>query len=140
MNFVDRKNRAFNCFANFNPECDDKEYHELKDIFLPMLFKENNCRLEINVGKRVSDEKFVSWLSLVTHSFIVIPSDYDNEPQLIIRDCTNISKKNITLINLTAMSDLHIETEEAVDFYSHRICFNYNKEVDYQMHIIVNKE
>ena len=140
MNFIDRKSKAFNCFMDFKKDCNVKEYQQFVDIFSPMLFKENNHLLEISVGKKTSDSQFMSWLSLAVHNFIVLPAVYNNEPQLIIRNNTTIRKENIALINLTAINNLSIKTEESSTFYRHNICFNYNNKVDYQMDIVVDKE
>lgn len=137
MRFIGKKGKAYECFADFKKGCNAKEYQQFVDIFLPMLFQENNNRLAISVGKKVAETKFVSWLSMVTHKFTAIPTMYGNEPQLIIRDGTNL---NNTLINLALIKDLHIDTEETVNDYRYQICFNYNNEVDYQMHIVVNRE
>lgn len=139
MNFIGKKSEAFNCFADFKKGDNAKEYQQFVDIFLPMLFRENNNRLEISVGKKISESQFVSWLSMVTNKFNAIPSVYGNHPQLVIKDCVNRSAPVIVSLNLSIIKDLHIETEKVVGFLRHNICFNYN-EVDYQMHIIINNE
>lgn len=138
MNFIGKKSEAYNCFANFKKGDNAKEYRQFVDIFLPMLFQDNNNRLEISVGKKISESQFMSWLSVVTNRFNAIPSVYGDCPQLIIKDCINRSAPVIVSLNLAIIKDLYIETEEAVGFFRHNICFNYN-EVDYQMHIVVNK-
>ena len=136
MNFIGKNSEAYNCFANFKKDDNAKEYRQFVDIFLPMLFQENSNRLEISVGKKQSESQFLSWLSMVTNRFNVIPSMYGEYPKLTIKDCINHS--TIVSLNLAIIKDLCIETKEAVGFFIHNICFNYNK-IDYRMHIIVNK-
>ena len=136
MNFVGKMKEAYKCFADFKKGDNVKEYQQFVDIFLPMLFKENNNRLEISVGKKISQSKFMSLLSVVTNKFNAIPSVFGDCPLLMIKDCIN--RSTIVSLNLAIIKDLYVETEEAVGFFIHNICFNYN-EVDYQMHIIVNK-
>lgn len=134
MNFIGKKSEAYNCFANFKKGDSNKEYQQFVDIFLPMLFQKNNNRLEISVGKKISKNQFMSWLSVVTNRFNVIPSVYGDCPLLIIKDCANRSLPVIVSLNLANIKELHIETEKDNGFSRHNICFNYD-EVDYQMHI-----
>lgn len=139
MNFIGKKGEAYKCFADFKNGNNAKEYQQFVDIFLPMLFQENNNRLEISVGKKISESQFVSWLSVVANKFNVMPIVCDNNPQLVIKDCANRSAPAIVSLNISTIKDLHIETEKTTGFFRHNICFNYN-EVDYQMHIIINNE
>lgn len=136
MKFIGKKAEAYKCFADFRKDNDAKEYQQLVDIFLPMLFQENNHRLSISVGKRISESTFNSWLSWVTHSFIAMPTKYGNEPQLLIRDIAGIGAG--TLLNLSLIENLHITTEDTIGFTRYNIDFHHD-EADYQMHIVVNK-
>ena len=137
MRFIGKKAKAYECFANYKSGDNAKECQQLVDIFLPMLFQENECHIEISVGRNISENKFVSWLSWFSKKFIVIPSMCDNEPQIVIRgvDSTNTN----ALINLTLIKDIHITTDEDENRCRHNICFNYNDEVDYQMHIVLDR-
>ena len=137
MRLIGKKGKAYECFADFKNNNKAKEYQQFVDLFLPMLFQENDGRLTISVGKKISESNFVSWLSCVSKKFVVIPSMYDNEPQMIIRDVDNTNVN--VLVNLALIKDIHITTKEDVNRCWYEICFNYNDEVDYQMHIVVNR-
>lgn len=137
MKLIGKMGKAYECFADFRSNNNAKEYKQFVDIFFPMLCNENNHRLDIIVGKKVSDSNFISFISCVTHKFTVIPSVYNNEPQLIIRDFNGCCS---TLINICLVKDLYIKADETDTYLKYNICFNYNNEIDYQMHIIVNKE
>lgn len=136
MKFVGKKAEAYKCFADFRRDNDTKEYQQFIDIFLPMLFQENNHRLSISVGRRISESTFNSWLSWVTHSFIAMPTKCGNEPKLLIRDVTGIGAG--TLLNLSLIENLHITNEDTIGFTRYNIDFHHG-ETDYQMHIIINK-
>ena len=137
MRFIGKKAKAYECFADYKNGNNAKECQQLVDIFLPMLFQENECRIEISVGKRISEIKFVSWLSWISKKFVVRPSMCDNEPQIIIRGVDSASTN--ASINLALIKDIHITTNEDENRCSHNICFNYNDEVDYQMHIVLDR-
>ena len=138
MRFIGKKGKAYECFADYKSGNNAKECQQLIDIFLPMLFQDNEGRIEISVGRRISETKFVSWLSWVSKKFVVIPSMYGNEPQMIIRGVD--SSTTNALINLTLIKNIHITTNEDENRCCHEICFNYNNEVDYKMHIVLNRE
>ena len=135
MNFVDKKHKAYENFANFVNGIGTIEYQQFADLFLPMSFKENFHNLFINVGIK-STKSFTSWLCTKLENFVIVLSVFDKEPQLIIRGKDGI---NTTMINLALMSNLHIETTENPYSYYHDIEFRYNNEVDYQMRIVINK-
>lgn len=140
MSAIVRMEKTFNCLINFRDNCNNEEYKKLIDIFLPMFYRKNKNHLEISVGKRMSKTKFYSALSMLTTNFIVKLSDFNNEPRFIISDAT-AHDKVITIINLKLVKDLHIESEEdeVINFYRHNICFNYNNEIDYHIHIALTK-
>lgn len=135
MNFIDKKGEAYKCFVDFRRDNNAKEYQQFVDIFVPMLFQENNHRLSVSVGKRTSESVFNSWLSCTVHTFVAIPTRWGDEPQLIIKDGAGIC---ITLFNLALIKDLYITTEDTTIFTMYNIEFHYG-EVDYQMRIVVNK-
>lgn len=137
MRFIGKKMEAYECFANYKSGNNAKECQQLIDIFLPMMFQENKNKLEISIGRRISEKKFVSLLCCVSKNFVVIPTMYNNEPQMIIRDSEN--KNTIALINLALIKNIHIVTNETENWCLHDICFNYNNEVDYMMHIVVDR-
>ena len=136
MRFIGKKGKAYECFADYKSGNNAKEYQQLIDIFLPMMFQENEGRFEISVG-RISKTKFVSWLSWISKKFVVIPNMYDDEPQMIIRDVGSTNAN--ALINLSLINNIHIITNEDENRCCHEICFNYNNEVDYKMHIILDR-
>lgn len=137
MSAIAKMERAFNCLTNFVDNCNNEEYKKFIDIFLPMLYQENKHRLEISVGKRMSDSEFNSWLSTTTKNFIVRCTQWNNEPQLVISDAEY--HYTVVVINLGLIKDLHIESTEDdnINFYRYNICFNYNNEVDYSIHIVI---
>lgn len=137
MRFIGKREKAYECFANFRSNNNAKEYRQLIDIFLPMMFQENESRFEISVGRRVSKTKFISWLSWLSKKFVVIPNIYNGEPQMIIRDINSINGN--ALINLSLINNIHIVTNEDENRCYHEICFNYNDEVDYKMHIVLDR-
>lgn len=137
MRFIGKKGKAYECFADYKSGNNAKEYQQLIDIFLPMMFQENKNRFEISVGKILSETKFLSWLSWVSKKFVVIPSIYNDEPQIIIRDVNGADTG--TLINLSLINNLHITTNEDENRCYHELRFNYNNEVDYEMHIVLDR-
>ena len=136
MSAIVKMEEAFNCLNNFIDNCNNKEYKRLIDIFLPMFYQENNHRSEISVGKWKSESDFSSLLSMTTKNFIVKCTYWNNEPQLVISDATY--HYTIVAMNLKTIKNLYIESEEDKDinFYRYNIYFNYNDEVDYNIHIV----
>lgn len=138
MRFIGKNGKAYECFADYRKNDNNaKEHQQLIGIFLPIMFQENKGRIEINVGRKISDTKFVSWLSWVSKKFVVIPSMYDNEPQMIIRGVDSLTAN--ASINLALIKDIHIITNEDENRCRHKIYFNYNDEVDYEMHIVLDR-
>ncbi|MBR5604251.1 MAG: hypothetical protein IKW51_08630 [Bacteroidales bacterium] len=135
MDFVSKKYKAYECFANFINGINTEEYQQFSDLFLPMSFKENCHNIFINVGIK-SSKSFTSWLSTKLESFIVVLNVFNEEPQLIIRGNTGI---NIMMINLALITKLHIKTTDNPNSCYYDIEFRYNNEVDYQMRIVINK-
>lgn len=135
MEFVGKKYKAYECFANFTDGIGTKEYQQFADLFLPMSFKENCHNLFINVGIK-SPKSFTSWLSTKLENFIVVLNVFNEEPQLIIRGKSGL---NVTMINIALISKLHIETTDNPNSCYYDIEFRYNNEVDYQMRIVINK-
>lgn len=139
MRFIGKNGKAYECFVDYKKNDNNaKEHQQLVDIFLPIMFQENEGRIEINVGRRISETKFVSWLSWTSKKFVVMPSMYnDCEPQMIIKGVDSLTAN--ALINLTLIKDIHITTNEDENRCWHKICFNYNNEVDYEMHIVLDR-
>lgn len=135
MNFVGKKHKAYEYFTNFVNGIGTKEYLQFADLFTPMLFKENYHNIFINVGIKYQ-KSFTSWLSTKLESFVIVLSEFNKEPQLIIRGKDGI---NNIMINLALISNLHIKTTENPYSYYHDIEFRYNNEVDYQIRIVVEK-
>lgn len=137
MSAIIKMEKAYNCLENYRSNCNSKEHKKLVDIFFPMLYQENKHRLEISVGKKISESKFNCSLSMFTDNFIVVLDRSGNDPQLIIKYATN--GNSIALINLALVKDLQIKTEEDkyINFCGHNIYFNYNDEIDYHLHIVI---
>ena len=131
MSAIKRMEKAYSCLENYKNNCNSKEHKKLVDIFFPRLYQENKHRLQISVGKKISESKFCCALSMFTDNFIAHLTHWENEPQLIIKYATN--GHLIALINLMLIKELQIKTEEDKDanFCSHNIYFNYNDEIDY---------
>lgn len=142
MSAIVKMEKTFDCLMCFKNNCNDEEYKKLIDIFFPMLYQDNRCRFEICVGKNISKFKFNSFLTTTLKRFMIKLSCHNNEPQIIIEDRTTNVPKVAVVINLTAIKNLHVETEskEDQDFYKHNIIFNYNDVIDYKMCIIITKE
>lgn len=137
MSATVRTEKIYSCLINFKNNCNSNEHKKLIDIFLPMLHQENKHRLEISVGKKVSDYSFQSILSMITTDFIIRLTCWNYEPQLIIKDNTKF-KNIITTINLALIKNIKIESKEEskINFFEYNIYFNYNNEIDYCIHII----
>ena len=141
MSAIVKMEKAYNCLNNFRNNCNNKEYKKLIDTFFPMLYQENKCRLEINVGKMSSHDlsncTFSSLLSMVTTDFIIKLSCYNDEPLFIVEDV--VYKTAVTVINLTSINNLQIETKDNGSYYIYDFCFNYKNEIDYLVHIAIDK-
>lgn len=139
MSAIVKIEKMFNCLANFRDNCGNEEYKKLIDIFLPMFYQENKHRLEISVGKKVSESKFCSVLSMVTTNFIVKLGTWNRELQFIISDL--VHNNSITMINLKLIDNLCIESEEDnnINFCKYNICFRYNNEIDYNINITMKR-
>ena len=139
MSAIVRIEKAYNCLENFKNNCKNDEYKKLIDIFSPMFYQENKHRLEISVGKKLSEFHFRPILSSVTNNFIISLSKWKNEPQFVIKDI--VEHNVITLINLALINNLRIESKkyEDINFYEHNIYFNYNNEIDYHIHIEITE-
>ena len=136
MSAIKKMERAYNCLEHYRNNCNSKEHRQLVDIFFPMLYQENKHHLEISVGKKVSESKFICALSTLIDNFIVTLDCLNDNPQLIIKYTT--SGYPIALINLAYIKDLQIKIEEDRDIgiCSYNIYFNYNDEIDYHIHIV----
>ena len=130
-NIVEIK-RAYDCLTDFRDNRNE-EYKKLINIFFPILHKKSECYLEISIGKKMSEMKFQSMLSIVTTCFIVKLSRWNNEPQFIIYDVDH--HNTIAVFNLALIENLYVGND-GNDSYN--IDFNYNNEIDYCIHI--NKE
>ena len=113
MDFIGKKYKAYECFADFVDNIGTKEYRQFADLFVPMLFKENCHNIFISVGIK-SSKSFVSWLSTKFKKFIVVLNVFNKEPQLIIRSDFGF---DAVAINLTLMKNLHIEIKDNPDSY-----------------------
>lgn len=136
MNVIKKLERAYNCLDNYRNSCDSENHKKFIDIFFPMFYQQNKHRLEISVGKKISNEVFQSLLTTTTKNFNVVLTQYGNEPQFIIREFN--SNNSITCINLALIKDLEINTIDNAPFDTrYKIDFNYNNEIDYRMWIVV---
>lgn len=129
---LEEKNRILNTFLEGKPQ-----YEELVKVFKKFLHKKNESRCEIYVGKRNND-CFQSYLSTIANNYNVILSNYQDEPQYIIKDYRG---NTLVAINLSLVKNIHIDTTEYEDentyVYDYKIDFAYNLgdfEVDYHMH------
>ena len=140
MSAINRMEKVYNCLENYRNNCNNKEHKKLVDIIFPMLYQENKHRLEISIGKKISESKFNSALSMFTDNFIVGLDCWNEELLLIIKYAH--TGHTITLINMDAINNLKIKTNEDKDlnFCSHFVSFNYNDEFDYNLHIVINNE
>lgn len=139
MSAIVKIEKVFNCLANFRDNCNNEECKKLIDIFLPMFYQENKHYLEISVGKRVSEYKFCSALSMATTDFNIKLGTWNNEPHIIISDF--VHNNTIATINLKLIENLCIESEEDndINFYRYNIYFNYNNEIDYNINIAIKR-
>lgn len=140
MSAIVNMEKSYNCLVNFRNNCNSDEHKKLIDIFLSMLYQENRDRLEISVGKKISKLKFYQFLSAITTNFVVKLSCWSNEPQIIIQDITQYYKTIVTF-NLALIKDLYVESEKGDNnnFFRYNIYFNYNNEVDYNIHIAMKQ-
>lgn len=132
MSAVKRMEKAYSCLENYRSNCNSKEHKKFVDIFFPMLYQENKHRLNISVGRKISESKFKCALSMFTDNFIVVLDCWNDEPILVIKYTQN--GYPATLINLTAVKNLQIETKEDKDI---NISFNYNDDYDYRLHMVI---
>ena len=138
MSAIVNMEKSYNCLVDFRNNCNSDEHKKLIDIFLSMLYQENRDRLEISVGKKISKLTFHQFLSTITTNFIVKLSCWGNEPQIIIQDVTQ-HYKTVTMLNLVLIKDLYVESkkDDSVNFFEYNIYFNYNNEIDYNIHIVL---
>ena len=113
-------------YGKNNPRCS-----RVIDIFKNFLYKHNDWKITISVGKR-NEDSFVSFLSSIMENFIVKLDVYKNEPVFIIGN----NKQNIACINVAAITNLHIKSNLTNDKYF--LSFNYNNEIDYMIDIRAN--
>jgi hypothetical protein len=139
MSAIVKMEKVFSCLKNFRDNCNNEECKKLIDIFLPMFYQENKHYLEISVGKKASESKFCSVLSMITTNFNIKLSTWNNEPQFIISDF--VHNNTIATINLKLIENLCIESEEDdnINFYRYSIYFNYNNEIDYNINIAIKR-
>lgn len=129
---LEEKNQILNKFLENNPQ-----YEELVEVFKKFLHKKSESRCEICVGKR-NDDCFQSYLSTIANNYNVILSNYQDEPQFIIKEnCRN----TLVAINLSLVKNIHIDTieykDENINVCDYKIDFSYNQgdcEVDYHIH------
>ena len=140
MSAINRMEKVYNCLENYRNNCNNKEHKKLVDIIFPMIYQVNKHHLEISIGKKISETKFNSALSMFTDNFIVGLDCWKEELLLIIKYAH--TGHAITSINMDAINNLKIKTNEDKDlnFCSHFISFNYNNEFDYNLHIVMNNE
>lgn len=140
MSAIVKTNKSYNCLVDFRNNCDSNKHKKLIDIFFPMLYQENKHYLKISVGKKIPDRNFQSILSTITTDFIVGVSCWNNEPQFVFRNNTKL-KNVITVVNLALIKDIQIKAEEdnKINLFVYNIYFNYNDEIDYHIHIIIEK-
>lgn len=141
MNFVAKIEKVRKCFESFKNNSNNKEIAQFVDLFSPMFYERNKHRLEISVGKKLSNYCFSPWLSNVLHDFTVTPDCWEeDEPQIIIKEMSY--HNTVALINLAVINNIHIETQEdkEVKFNRYNIYFNYNNEVDYCIRLAISGE
>jgi len=140
MNFVAKMEKVRKCFESFRDNSNNKEITQFVDLFSPMFYERNKHRLEISAGKKLSNSNFSPWLSNVLHDFTVTPDCWEeDEPQIIIKEMSH--NNAVVLLNLTAVNNMVVKTEENKDTKSckYNIYFNYNNEVDYCIKLVINE-
>jgi hypothetical protein len=107
------------------------EYRQLIEMLLPMLFQVSDCRLEISIGKKISDSKFVSYLDSITKKFIIKAGSLGKEMQLFIEDYDY--KRTIAVFNLLYIKEISIRKAYIdVSKVLYNITFGYNG-LDYEI-------
>lgn len=145
MSVVAKIGRTYDCFEKFRSSCDNKEFRQLVDIFFPMFYEEkNNCKLHIYIYKIIEDRCVVKdkWFLEETkkyerNNFVVKPSYWKDEPQLIFEDRTNRIPRTIIMFNLNAMIGLKID-KYLENFHTvYKISFAYADGKHYEIHISI---
>ena len=96
------------------------ERKEFVDIVSQFLYKENeNVTCEISIGKRISEQKFISYLTSRIDTLRVCLSEYHGEQQFIFRDEHNA----ICLANLAIMKNIICKTVNCDSFKKYTIDF-----------------
>ena len=139
MKLMDKISKSYDCLNAFTAS-NNEVMKQFVDIFSPMLFNENEGRMEIGVGHKESESKFSFWLKTTVHKFNVVLSCCNEEPQFIIKDMVNRATDTITAINLALMRNLVIKAVETEDGNSYKIDFNYNNQIDYIIRLVVHKQ
>lgn len=100
------------------------------------------ARLSVDVGKKINENKFLSFLSTVTKKpYVAITSYQNKEPQIIFNNNNYRIRENLFLVNLTDISNLQIdkikndETSAYISCTFHLVHSN----IDYQLSLTVNK-
>lgn len=129
---LEEKREILNKFLVNNPQ-----YKEIADVFGNFLHKENKHRCEIHIGKNNGDY-FQSYLSIVVKSYNVILSNYETEPEYIIREYDN--GNTLAVFNLALMENVHIDIakDDYDNILDYEITFTYSQreyKIDYHMSI-----
>lgn len=103
---------------------------DLVNIFKTFIGTTTQNSIKISVGK-YEGTCFNAYLTAAAKNFYITISSFEDTPQLIIKDRINA----LTLLNLTAIHNVKISFQGDAAHQSYDIRFNYNNEVDYNIHI-----
>lgn len=138
MKFPKKIEQYFDNLENFQKTCDDN-VSSFIGIFQPLLYKENNASLYIEVGKK-EENGFFSLLSVTVKNFYVMLSCCDNDVCFVIKNNEVYGRETTTILNLSMISNIIINRSEdnQMSGYTYKIYFSYG-DIDYYMKIMDNK-
>ena len=132
MKFPKKIERYFKSLEQFQEFCTD-DVNQFIGILKPMLYKENDISLTIEVGRKI-DNGFLSLLSATVNKFSIMLDCFNDDICFIIKDNAVVGNKTMTMFNLNMVNNISIKTIKQTNVVTYNIYFSYGS-VDYHLKI-----